>query len=279
MCWRRWVLNHMETCPCWLWKSQWNTKWHEYFEYLGSTMDQKWEQTLMPIWWASVYHQWNWSWLLQELIAKVQHQRDGWSTNDLGNHMKDIHEVKDNQPLSFNHVRCRGVAARAGSVHLMDRKLCRVRTRPHQHHPVPQGGPFSRKFWPTTRSPQTMPILEHSLVNTKRMSMTSHHTHFLHGWSKSTYTQQLFTHSLSSSQTVPVIPPGSSTSLTDWTGLEVLCQANGGGMAKVKCHLGARTLPLVPQLQKARPNLRLQSQHQLISAHMYCTWMTRLCQS
>ena len=53
--------------------------------------------------------------------------QDGWrSTNNLVNHMKDIHGVKGNQPLSFNHVRCRGVAARAGSVHLiysMDRKL------------------------------------------------------------------------------------------------------------------------------------------------------------
>ena len=70
--------------------------------------------------------------------------------NYLVNHMKDIHEVKDNQPL--NHVRCRGVA---GSVHLtysMDRK---GGTRPHpqQHHPVPHGGPFSKKFPPTTRSP------------------------------------------------------------------------------------------------------------------------------
>ena len=40
--------------------------------------------------------------------------------------MKDIHEVKDTQPLLFNHVRCRGVAARAGSMHLiysMDWKL------------------------------------------------------------------------------------------------------------------------------------------------------------
>ena len=103
--------------------------------------------------------------------------------------MKDIHEVKDNQPLSFNHVRCRGVAARAGSVHLiysMDRKLGRkggARTHPQQHHPVPQGGLFSKKFPPTTGSPlecpQTMPKIQHSLVNTKRHTWTSitfHHT-------------------------------------------------------------------------------------------------------
>ena len=36
------------------------------------------------------------------------------------NHMKDIHEVKETQPLSFNHVRCRGMAARAGSVYLLN---------------------------------------------------------------------------------------------------------------------------------------------------------------
>ena len=33
--------------------------------------------------------------------------------------MKDIHEVKDTQPCSFKHVRCRGVAAKAGSAYLI----------------------------------------------------------------------------------------------------------------------------------------------------------------
>ena len=66
--------------------------------------------------------------------------------------VNDIHEVKDTQLLSFNHVCCRGMAARAGSVHFinsMDRKLGRkvgARTHPQQYHPVPQGGPFSKKF-------------------------------------------------------------------------------------------------------------------------------------
>ena len=66
--------------------------------------------------------------------------------------MKDIDEVKVTQPSSFNHVRCRGVAARARSVHFiysMDQKLGRkgeARTHPQQHHPVPQGGSFSKKF-------------------------------------------------------------------------------------------------------------------------------------
>ena len=44
--------------------------------------------------------------------------------------MKDIHEVKDNQPLSF---RCRGVARSVHLIYLMGG----ARTRPQQHHPVP----------------------------------------------------------------------------------------------------------------------------------------------
>ena len=39
--------------------------------------------------------------------------------NDLVNHIKNVHEAKDNKPLSFNHVRCMGVAARAGCIHLI----------------------------------------------------------------------------------------------------------------------------------------------------------------
>ena len=60
------------------------------------------------------------------------------STNDIVNHMKDINEVKDTQPLSFNLVRCSGVAARAGSVHFNGQQ--------HHQDPVPQGSPFSKKF-------------------------------------------------------------------------------------------------------------------------------------
>ena len=62
---------------------------------------------------------------------------------------------------------------------VMDRQKGGARTHSQQHHPIPQGDPFSKKFWPTTGSPQTMPIVQHSLVNTKRhtiMSMTFHHT-------------------------------------------------------------------------------------------------------
>ena len=63
------------------------------------------------------------------------------NTNEMGGgaQITHIHEVKDNQPLSFNHIRCRGVAARAGSVHLIYSKLGwkgEARTRPQQHHPV-----------------------------------------------------------------------------------------------------------------------------------------------
>ena len=97
--------------------------------------------------------------------------------------MKDIHEVKDNQPLSFNHVHCRGVAARAGSVHLIysiDRKLGQKggdRTHPQQHHPVPQGGPFSKKF---DRPPEAHRKSTNNANSTAQpgtmILMTFHHT-------------------------------------------------------------------------------------------------------
>ena len=41
------------------------------------------------------------------------------STNNLLNYKKDVCGVKDTQLCSFKHVRCRGVAAKAGSVHLL----------------------------------------------------------------------------------------------------------------------------------------------------------------
>ena len=67
------------------------------------------------------------------------------------NHIKNISEVKDVQPRPFDYLCPRGVAAKAGSVHLMfskDRKLGRkggTRPHPQQHHPVPQGPPFLMK--------------------------------------------------------------------------------------------------------------------------------------
>ena len=72
------------------------------------------------------------------------------------NHIKVINEVHVVWPRPFNCPYLRGVAARAGSGHLMfsmDWKPNRkggVRPRPKQHHPVPQGPPFSIKCWLAT---------------------------------------------------------------------------------------------------------------------------------
>ena len=180
--------------------------------------------------------------------------------------MKDIHEVKDIQPaLSFNHVHCRGMAARVRSVHL----ICSIDQKlgwkgGGKNTPTAAPSCFSRTAIlqeiltnnrkPTGR-PQTMPIVQHSLDNTKRHTMTSmtfHHT-------PTTTTQpaqvdqihdppphnQNLSHTdrLSFSQTVPAIPPGSSTTLTDRTRREGLCQTNGGGVTKVKGHTEWRPRP------------------------------------
>ena len=75
------------------------------------------------------------------------------------------------------------VAARTASVHLYSnyRKLGWTRTHKQRHHHVPQG-PFSLQltdYQKPTRNPQAMPIVQHSLDNTKRhtmMSMVFHHT-------------------------------------------------------------------------------------------------------
>ena len=160
----------------------------------------------------------------------------GGAQNDYINHMKDIHEVQDIQPRPFidNHIHWSGVA---GSVHLiywMDRKLGQkggVRTHPQQQHPVPQERPFSIKCWPTTGCPQTMPqkTKEHQNACCECHSTTHTHTHthtmicnplpsrveqhHLH-----TVTNLSHTDSLSSRQTVPAIPPGSSTSSIDRPG-------------------------------------------------------------
>ena len=102
-----------------------------------------------------------------------------------------------------------------------------------------------------------------------------HTTHFLRGWSKSTPTQSTIFHTLTSSlpARLPAIPPGSST------GLEDLCQANGGAWQKVKVmpregaptptHASSTGPVSNAQLLKAK----LQSQHQL--AHT-CTAHRRL---
>ena len=75
-----------------------------------------------------------------------QSRRNGW--RNLVSHMKDIDEVKDTQPLWFNHVRYRGVA---GSM-----QSWAGRTHPQQHHSIPQGVQeiFTDHRKPT-ESPQT----------------------------------------------------------------------------------------------------------------------------
>ena len=96
-------------------------------------------------------------------------------------------------------------------IYSMDRKLGQkegARTHPQQHHLVPQGGPFFKKFWPTTGSPQTMPIVATAQLGQHYTPTT---THFLRGWRWICSTE-----SFTSRQTVPAIQPGSYTLLTDW---------------------------------------------------------------
>ena len=119
----------------------------------------------------------------------------------------------------------------------------------------------------------TMPIVQHSLDNTKRHTMTStfHHNHFQYGWSKSTSTQSTTLHT----DNFWVLH------LINWlkqTG--GLCQANGGGVTKVKGHAEwGRVHPThatstgSTQLQ---PNLRHQSHHHI---HMHPNWQVYLLTS
>ena len=74
----------------------------------------------------------------QRYFTHLRCNTNEMSTNDLVNHMKDIHEVKDNQPLSFSHVRYRGVSRKC-AFNILDCKGGAI-THPH---PVP---PFSKKF-------------------------------------------------------------------------------------------------------------------------------------
>ena len=123
-------------------------------------------------------------------------------------------------------VHCRGVAARVGNVHLVHWVGSE-----HMHHPVPQGGPFSKKFWPTT-----------GWKSTKNLNSTGTMTYPYHNCMGGLF------HSLFSSQTVLI---------------NLNRTANGGGVTKVKGH-AERAHPLTltasdAQLQKPRPNLRLQA--------------------
>ena len=84
--------------------------------------------------------------------------------------------------MSIQSCPLQGVAAN-GNVHLIWLERG-ARTHPQHHHPVPQGCPLSKNYW------LTMPLVKHSLDNTKRHTLTSrtlhNTTHFLYGWSKST---------------------------------------------------------------------------------------------
>ena len=134
--------------------------------------------------------------------------------------MKDIHEVKDTQPLSFNHVRCRSVAARAGSVHLiysMDRKW-----GGHTRNSTLKDALTDHR-----KPTGTMPLVQHSLDkahnNVNDIPHHNHTTYFLRGWSKSTSTLYW----------LPLLRPDcvrhSTTSSTNWEGP---CHANRGWRGK-----------------------------------------------
>ena len=158
--------------------------------------------------------------------VKMQHYRDGWrSTNVLVNHMKDIHKVKDNQPLSA------GCGQKCAFNILNGSEAGRGQNIPTIEE--------SKKFWPTTNPNSTAQTGQHQKA-VEDIPPQPHNT--IPTWVE---------HNL---QTVPTIPPGS---LTDWTDL---CQANGGGVAKVKgreCspHTTSTGHANNAQLQKARPSI------------------------
>ena len=97
-----------------------------------------------------------------------------------------MHEVQDIQPHPFNHVLCRGVAARTGNVHLMysnDRKLGQkggARTPLKKTPSCSSRTPiFNQDHRNPTTSPQTLPLTQHSLDIIKAHTMMSvpfHHT-------------------------------------------------------------------------------------------------------
>ena len=170
--------------------------------------------------------------------------------------MKDIHEVQDIQPHTFNRICCRGVAANARNVCT---QWARREGPGHTHNP---GSPFSRKILLTTRSPHTMP-LQHSPDNTEinsRSSMTFHHT-------------------MAQLDCAP-IPPGSSTSLTEGPGFGGFCQLNGGAWQRSEitlsrdthtshvCHINraCEQSIVLESYQKATPNLRPKRQGQCTEA-------------
>jgi hypothetical protein len=88
----------------------------------------------------------------------------------------DIRWVYVEWPCPFNCIYHRGVAAIAGSVHLMISRLGRegeAWPHPKQHHPVPQGPPLSNKYWLATGSSQAISIKPHSFLKAKTHTTAS----------------------------------------------------------------------------------------------------------
>ena len=115
--------------------------------------------------------------------------------------MKDIHEVKDIQPLSFNHVHCRGVAARARSVHTGSWAIREGQEHAHNcssRRPILQeistDHPKSTNNANNTEQPG-----QHQKAHKDVDDIPPTTTHFLRGWSKSTSTQSTTFHTLKAS--------------------------------------------------------------------------------
>ena len=104
----------------------------------------------------------------------------------------------------------------------------------------------------STQSPQTIACHYHNTSSTMTKStpwhlwhsttLTTQSTAFMGGTTPPLLNKwPSHTDNPSSGQNMPAIPPGSSTSIIDWTGLGGFCQANGGSVAKIKHHTQWRT--------------------------------------
>ena len=131
--------------------------------------------------------------------------------------------IQDTKPHPLNHVCCRGVTARARSIHLMTGShaegqntpktmpSCSSRSDTHSHKNLTD----HRK---PTRSPQTSPITQYSLASIKMHTKTLTSAFPPHHYTTTppTFVEQNHLHTItrpSSSQTLHVIAPGSSSAL------------------------------------------------------------------
>ena len=131
------------------------------------------------------------------------------STNDLVNHVKDIHEVQNTQSHLLNHVCCQDLAAKPGCVHT---QWTRSREGPqHTHNSTILRMPILQEIltnsWKSTKnaSSATRPG-QHQKVHND-INDHNHITHFLCGWSNTTSTKSTTFHTLTAPKTMPVIPP------------------------------------------------------------------------